>query len=294
MPACTSPPSLYARRRRPIRGNAGRQPAAAALSPDGQAGSRCDLAHTIVVGTAIFAPCNRRNGRRAGLAGVAGGAVSALPVPRASTLLCALLANIPCVHARYHGMRAGAASPASRSWTPPGSCPRWVRAGRGTGVRWTASHPGAPLTKPNPTVSTAQRGQQRPHEPVSTVAAGRNAAAEFEAERIPGSARFDLDGVADHATTQLPHMLPTEEVRPVYALCHALCMPCVCPVCPALCALPCVPCPWWCWCGHMVTSQGAPPGLLARLSGALGSGAGWWGAGTVVGRRHRQGGVRAV
>ena len=37
--------------------------------------------------------------------------------------------------------------------------------------------------------------------------AGKDAAAEFAAERIPGAQFFDLDRVAD-ASTPLPHMLP--------------------------------------------------------------------------------------
>lgn len=38
--------------------------------------------------------------------------------------------------------------------------------------------------------------------------AGRDAAAEYAAERIPGAVRFDIDAVAD-TTTDLPHMLPS-------------------------------------------------------------------------------------
>eukprot|EP00195_Chlamydomonas_chlamydogama_P007570 CAMPEP_0202906510 /NCGR_PEP_ID=MMETSP1392-20130828/39196_1 /ASSEMBLY_ACC=CAM_ASM_000868 /TAXON_ID=225041 /ORGANISM="Chlamydomonas chlamydogama, Strain SAG 11-48b" /LENGTH=300 /DNA_ID=CAMNT_0049595053 /DNA_START=108 /DNA_END=1010 /DNA_ORIENTATION=+ len=38
---------------------------------------------------------------------------------------------------------------------------------------------------------------------------GRNAVAEFKAERIPGSQFFDLDGIAD-PSSGLPHMLPSE------------------------------------------------------------------------------------
>lgn len=38
--------------------------------------------------------------------------------------------------------------------------------------------------------------------------AGRDAAAEFAAERIPGAVRFDVDAIAD-TTTDLPHMLPS-------------------------------------------------------------------------------------
>ncbi|TBW33631.1 3-mercaptopyruvate sulfurtransferase [Siculibacillus lacustris] len=38
----------------------------------------------------------------------------------------------------------------------------------------------------------------------------RDAAAEYAAARIPGAVRFDLDAIADHATT-LPHMLPSPE-----------------------------------------------------------------------------------
>ena len=38
----------------------------------------------------------------------------------------------------------------------------------------------------------------------------RDARAEFVAEHIPGAVFFDIDGIADHATS-LPHMLPTAE-----------------------------------------------------------------------------------
>jgi thiosulfate/3-mercaptopyruvate sulfurtransferase len=39
---------------------------------------------------------------------------------------------------------------------------------------------------------------------------GRDANAEYRAAHIPGAVRFDIDAVADHATS-LPHMLPTEK-----------------------------------------------------------------------------------
>ena len=41
------------------------------------------------------------------------------------------------------------------------------------------------------------------------MGAGKDAAAEFRAERLPGARFFDLDGVADKST-DLPHMLPSE------------------------------------------------------------------------------------
>jgi 3-mercaptopyruvate sulfurtransferase SseA len=43
-----------------------------------------------------------------------------------------------------------------------------------------------------------------------TCAAGRDAVKEFAAERIQGAEFWDIDGVCD-PTTNLPHMLPSEE-----------------------------------------------------------------------------------
>jgi hypothetical protein len=61
-----------------------------------------------------------------------------------------------------------------------------------------------------PFLSTSSRPRLT-HQPASTLplAAGKNAVADYQAARIPGSQFFDIDGVAD-LSIALPHMVPSE------------------------------------------------------------------------------------
>src|SRR5262245_35301381 len=64
-------------------------------------------------------------------------------------------------------------------------------------TEWLADH----LNNPNVTVVDGS---------FYLATLGRDANAEYLAAHIPGAVRFDIDAVADHATS-LPHMLPSEK-----------------------------------------------------------------------------------
>lgn len=70
-------------------------------------------------------------------------------------------------------------------------------------------------TFPTPIVSTdwlaAHRGQVRIVDGTWFMPGGRNAAAEFDAARIPGAVFFDIDDIAEPDTDPLPHMIPSPE-----------------------------------------------------------------------------------